>query len=88
MSSDKDVFDFPCEFPIKAFGFAEEGFPGLVMDIIRCHAPETQDDAMEVRQSKAGKYYSVTIRITARNREQLDAIYQLLTDHEKVIMAL
>ena len=35
-----------------------------------------------------GKYLSITIVITAHSKQQLDAIYQELTDSELVIMAL
>jgi hypothetical protein len=43
---------------------------------------------MEMRPSKAGTYLSLTITIVAQSREQLDAIYQELSSHPLVLMAL
>ncbi|KPJ93840.1 MAG: transcriptional regulator, partial [Gammaproteobacteria bacterium SG8_15] len=45
-------------------------------------------DAFSSRASSNGKYVSITVIVNAQSREQLDAIYQALTDHEHVIMAL
>ncbi|MGD2082302.1 MAG: DUF493 domain-containing protein [Chromatiales bacterium] len=79
---------FPCQFPIKAMGLAEPGFDALVVEIVRRHAPDLAEGAVSTRPSRGGRYLAVTVTIRARSRAQLDAIYQALTDHEKVIMAL
>jgi hypothetical protein len=85
---DDSLFEFPCEFPIKAMGAAEPGFDELVVQIVRRHAPDLAEGAVSTRLSRGGRYLAVTVTVTARSREQLDAIYRALTDHEKVLMAL
>ena len=82
------LFEFPCEFPIKAMGAAEPGFDELVVQIVRRHAPDLAEGAVSTRLSRGGRYLAVTVTVTARSREQLDAIYRALSDHEKVLMAL
>lgn len=79
---------FPCEFPIKAMGLAVHDLEVIVYDIARQHAPDLTKDALNKRESANGKYISITVTINAQSRDQLDAIYQALTDHEHIIMAL
>ena len=80
--------EFPCQFPIKVMGLAEENFDLLVVEIVRRHAPDLSEGAVKSRHSSAGKYISITVTVTAQSRQQLDNIYLELTAHEKVIMAL
>jgi uncharacterized protein len=87
-TSSETLLEFPCEFPIKAFGHASPDLSIHVMEIVRRHAPETQDERMTLRSSTAGKYDAVTVTITATSKAQLDAIYQDLTASSIVIMAL
>lgn len=82
------LLDFPCDFPIKVMGRSEEGFEDLVVAIVRRHAPDLGEGAVQVRDSRAGNYLSVTVTIRAESREQLDAIYRDLTADERVLMAL
>jgi len=82
------LFEFPCQFPIKAMGKAEIEFDLLVIDIIRQYVDELSTDAVKTRPSKNGKYLSVTVTIEATSQQQLDHIYQQLSDHPRVLMAL
>lgn len=85
---DDTLLEFPCDFPIKAFGPAIAEFPELVMEMVRCHAPDTPDAALSCKTSSGGRYYCVTVIVRATGREQLDEIYRLLTASELVAMAL
>ena len=82
------ALQFPCDFPIKAMGLAVHDIELIVFNIVRRHAPDTEQQAFSKRASTNGKYLSVTVTVNARSRAQLDAIYQELTDHEHVILAL
>ena len=86
--SEETLFEFPCQFPIKAMGKASVELDVLVIEIVRKHAPNTQHDAMKTRPSKDGNYLAVTVIIEAHSKQQLDAIYQDLTDHPLVLMAI
>jgi putative lipoic acid-binding regulatory protein len=81
-------FDFPCDFPVKAMGKAGEGFERLVLDIARRHAPDLDEGLMRVRESRGGKWVSVTVTVRATSKEQLDALYRELSAEERVVWAL
>ncbi|EIJ41145.1 hypothetical protein BegalDRAFT_0223 [Beggiatoa alba B18LD] len=84
-----ELFNFPCEFPIKVMGFAELGFDALVIEIVQRHCQhELHKEAISLRTSSGGKYMAVTVTFTAHSREQLDALYQELTGHQKITMVL
>jgi putative lipoic acid-binding regulatory protein len=84
----ESALTFPCTFPIKAMGLAGNDFDLLVVEIIRKHAPDLGEGAVQTRASSGGKYLSVTVTIEAVSQEQLDAIYMELSGHERVVMAL
>ena len=86
--TEESLFEFPCEFPIKAMGKADCELDITVVKIIRRHAPDISEGKIHTRDSKQGNYTAVTVIVTATSREQLDAIYQDLVDCEDVIMAL
>ena len=83
-----DIFEFPCVFPIKVIGKDADGFTEIVTEIIRRRAPDLRADAVTTRASSGGKYVSVTATFVAQSREQLDAMYIELSNHEKVLFVL
>ena len=88
-TNDQDtLFEFPCEFQIKAIGLAEESFELLVIEIISNHYDDLSEDSVQSRESSNGKYLSVSVTITAESKAQLDAIYIELSGHDRVTMAL
>jgi putative lipoic acid-binding regulatory protein len=84
----KPLLDFPTAFPIKVMGRREEGYAQSILEVVMRHAPDFDPATMEMRPSKAGTYLSLTVTITARSREQLDALYRDLSGHPMVIMVL
>ena len=84
----ESLLTFPCIFPIKVMGRREDGYAQAVLEVVLRHAPDFDPATMEMRPSKAGKYLSVTVTITARSREQLDALYKELSGHPMVMMVL
>ncbi len=79
---------FPCTFPIKAIGKETDQFAAEVIEIVRHHVPDLNDDAMTLRHSGGGKYLAVTVVISAQNQAQLDALYRELGEHPQVLMLL
>jgi len=69
-------------------GSADDGFPGLVVSIVKRHAPGLDESRIKVRESSGGKWLSVTVTIEATGRDQLDAIYRELSAHERVVWAM
>ena len=88
MSKTDTLLEFPCQFPIKAMGKSREDFDAIVVEIVRRHVSDIREGAVTSRPSRAGTYTAVTVVIEASSREQLDAIYQGLTDSPDVLMAL
>lgn len=88
--TDQDAkgFEFPCPYQIKAMGLYAEDFDILIVDIIRRHSADIHEGSVSSKLSKNGKYVSISVTIQAQSRDQLDAIYDDLTAHEKVLMRL
>ena len=80
------LLEFPCDFPIKAFGYRQAGLEALVLSIVRSHAPDIAEDALSSRLSGGGKFTAVTVNVNAQSQAQLDAIYQGLTACPEIIM--
>jgi uncharacterized protein len=79
---------FPCLFPLKVMGANTDGLYPAVHAILRKHVPDLDNAAFTSRLSSSEKYLSITVTITAHSRDQLNAIYQELNDHELVLMTL
>ena len=88
MESDDELLKFPCDFPIKAMGRADEDFDSLVVEIIQRHVDNLSEGAVTCRASSNGRYLAVTVTIQAASRAQLDAIYQDLSRNKRILMAL
>lgn len=87
MNKDETLLEFPCQFAIKAMGRSDLEFDLLVIEIVRRHIVE-EEKAVTTRPSKDGNYLAVTVLIQATSKQQLDAIYQELSSHPQVLMAL
>lgn len=88
MSEAESPLKFPCVFPIKAMGRVTPDFETTVTTIVFSHAEPYAGEAVSVNYSGQGNFQSVTVTVIATSREQLDRIYQDLTDCEQVLMAL
>ena len=88
MSEEDTLFEFPCQFPVKAMGKNTAEFDSIVVAIVREHVEDLKEGAVKSRLSKGDKFISVTVTIEATSKRQLDAIYQGLTDCPEVIMSL
>jgi hypothetical protein len=69
-------------------GRSSDDFERTISDIIFRHAHLVQGEPLRLSPSKAGTFVSLTAVIEAQSQQQLDAIYQDLTDCELVLMAL
>ena len=69
-------------------GPRSDDFEILVKEIVLKHAQLWPDEPIRLAPSKAGNFVSVTAVVDVQSKEQLDAIYQDLTDCGQVLMAL
>ena len=88
MSANDDLFQFPCEFPIKVMGRDSESFRTLTLAIVERHAGALAPEKITERMSSKGRFLALTYTIRAESRAQLDQIYQDLTDSGVVLVAL
>ncbi len=86
--SAETIWNFPCAFPLKAFGRNSDDFEALVVEIVRRHVPDLDDNAVSSRASHGNAYRAVTATFMAQSREQLDALYSELSSHEQILMVL
>ena len=84
----KEVMQFPCEIAVKAMGKADSDFEAIVVEIIRRHVPDLGEGSVSSKPSSKGNYIAVTVRVNAVSRAQMDALYEELSAHEAVAMAL
>lgn len=82
------LIEFPCDFPLKVMGAAQDGFAQAIAEVVLKHAPDFDAAKMEMRPSKAGNYLSLTCTIRAVSQAQLDALYRELTSHPLVKIVL
>ena len=89
MASYKDtLLEFPCEFPLKVMGKADDTLAQAVLEIVTKHAPDFDGATMEMRASSGGNYLSLTCTIRATSKVQLDALYRELSGHPLVKVVL
>ena len=88
MSGSGELFEFPCEFPVKVMGRDTESFRTLTLAIVERHAGALAPDRISERASSKGRFLAMTYTIRAESRAQLDRIYQDLTDSGVVLVAL
>ena len=72
----EDIFNFPCEYPIKIFGENQPEFKKTVCSIVQTHTGKLHANQTTIKYSSKGKYISLTVRIIATSRQQLDDINQ------------
>ena len=80
--------EFPCAYPIKVMGSACNEFRDCVLEVMARHDGEFDTGTVTVRDSRNGRYQSVTVVITARGQEQLEAIFRDLKKSPHVRMVL
>ncbi len=84
----KQLLEFPCRFPIKMMGRADDGFSEIAVRLVEQHVGKITPDAIETSKSRNGNFLSVTVTIDARSQEQLDNIYNDLSNHKDILVAL
>jgi len=88
MAEQESLIQYPTDFPIKIVGVNQEGFETAIAQVLRTHAPDFDVTSIQVRESRAGKYLSISATIRARSRSQLGALYMELTRHPMVRVVL
>jgi putative lipoic acid-binding regulatory protein len=83
-SHTESLIEYPCLFPIKVMGLKVDTLVHTITLIAHQFDPTFDAATIELRESKGGKYLSVTITVTATSREQLDELYRTLSTHPMI----
>lgn len=68
-----EYLEFPCRFPFKVLGLADETLPEQVVAVLQQHAPG--DYSPTVKPSSKGTYHAVTVHVTVESKEQIETLY-------------
>lgn len=88
MFDEETLFEFPCEFPVKAMGRSNTGIEDTVFEIVSKHVPGLSKQTLKTKASSNGRFTSVTVGIIAQSRRQLDDLYTELSNHPDILYAL
>jgi putative lipoic acid-binding regulatory protein len=88
MTVNKEIIEFPCEFPIKIIGINSALFLSDIKKITLKHFPDFKEAKMSQNKSKNKKYLSLTVIVYAENQTSLDNYYRELSAHSEVKMVL
>lgn len=84
----EELMQFPMRFPVKVMGRNEDGFRTVVEEIMVRHVGDFDSLEVSTRESRDGNFLAVTVVFEAESKDQLDALYRELSDHDRVLMAL
>lgn len=79
---------FPSEIGVKIFINNDPKEEVIIRDFVTEHLNDQHLNNWSSRESSGGKYLAITARVDAQSREHIDALYQALHAHERVIMIL
>ncbi len=80
--------EFPCRYPIKVMGANEDDFADMVWRIGERHGESIPAEDVRVRESRNGRWVAVTITITARSADHIEAIFTDLKATGRVTLTL
>ena len=83
-----ELLVFPTDYPIKVVGRPSDEFRARVHAILLEHAPGLDPDRISERLSANGNFLSITYRLLAESREQVEAIVADLKGCDGVMMIL
>ncbi|BCD90419.1 UPF0250 protein [Francisella halioticida] len=84
----KTFFEFPCQFPIKVMANPQKETVKFILNVFEKYVPNHSEINFNTKESKTGKYISITAIFTADSKEQLDNIYKEISGHPEVHMVL
>ena len=85
---DAPKIEFPCDYPIKVLGQADDTFTEFVVSIIQKYAPDLDLAKVSSRESSKGTFRAVTVVITATGEPQIKALFEELKASSRVKMVI
>jgi uncharacterized protein len=85
----EDLLTYPCKIAVKAIGKNNTDFEKEVFGIVSKHTnKKLTEGSIKTKPSKNNKYLAITITVEAQSKQQMDKIYQDLSNSKLVVMAL
>lgn len=84
----EELFNFPCDYPIKVMGLDCPELKGTILGIIERHTGKLHPRQISHRKSTKGRYISYTFRAIISSKRQINTINQALQDCELVAYIL
>jgi len=78
MSESPNVYEFPCPISIKSIGDDRDDYLQFVIDTMVAVVGKIEVQAITTRSSNGNKYLAVTVPFFAKDRKQLEAVFQAL----------
>ncbi len=88
ISPEESLIEYPCDFTIKVMGIDSPEFRKKIFEIASSHDEQFNGRKVSEKHSKNKKYLSLSLKVYAQNREQLDALYSDLTASELTLWVL
>lgn len=88
MSTEAPKIEFPCAYPIKVMGEAHSELEQQVIDVLAHNNVGFDRRLMSTRNSRRGRWRSITVMIQATGEPQLKAIFEGLKSCSRVRMVL
>jgi len=85
MSEPPPLLEFPTDYPIKIIGRPSDEFRARVHAIVLRHVPLIEPERVSERLSENGNFLSISYRIRAESREQMEALAADLKSCEGVL---
>lgn len=79
---------FPCRYPVKVMARAGTQTRRAVLATVGRHAEFSEAHDVRSRVSRNGRYEGLTVTVSARSRDQLEALYADLRKLDAVKMML
>lgn len=81
--------EFPCEdYMVKVVRDADGEVHEFVLEVMRRHAPDLDEERVTLRESRNGRFTSMTFYIVATGEPQLRALFEELKAHPSVHMVM
>lgn len=81
-----EYLEFPCQFPFKVVGHADPELMDKVVSVIQTYAPGDYQPSR--KESGKGNFQSISVTITATSKEQIESLYQALSEIDTARMVL
>ncbi len=79
---------FPCEVDIKVFVRTADQMEDKIRQLLEQYLAVSQIKSIRLRRSSKGKYQSLSCKVFAESRNEIDCVFGAVGKHPDVIMIL